>query len=871
MSVSRRRVLQGGSALGAGAFVSRYVPDWLPELVEEVEAGTDLAAPLAYTEETVPTTCWIGKQDCGMLARKVNGRIVKLEGLPGHPKNKGTLCPKGQAQIQAIYDPNRVKTPLIRTNTEKGVPGEWRQATWDEALDLLAEKIKGIPEEDRSKYLVWQKGRSKAKNFYDTAFVKATNSIKLHHGAFCSDAGYRAAELTTGLHGVLHPDFRYTNYLLSFGWNPTGGGGNKTCQITWTQQLNDAKERGLKMIHLDPSGRTGANAVDRWLPVKPSTDVAFFLALANVLIEHGYVDDEYLTNHTNAPFLVDDDGLFLETTPSSDDEDPKQLVWDGNSGRAVAADAAVAPALDGTYEVDGKTVRTAFELFKEHVSDSTPEWAAEICDLPADSIRQVALEMGEAATIGATIEVDGVTLPHRPVAIMAYHVSQQELGFQAIRASMLVSMLLGSIEAVGGTRTDWKWSVYKNFEPLGDLTVKDGPYNLYIDKSKFFPINSNNTSIAAHAMVDPEKWELEHIPKVMIVHMANPVIAFPDQPVIMEAFKKFEFIAVIDPWLSETADYFADVVLPAATIEKYEGPMSGTNQYEDATMLRLPPIDPLFDSRGEIDIYIDLCEKAGLLNGDSGYTAQINKALGLTDELALDTNSKPVVRDIFDRWSKTQTLNGENLEGIEFFEREGILHKGAVSASKNYGWAADPPFDGIKHRFYADSLLRAQRQMVEKGAGEFFTRLYTAYPQWLTPTMEGSPGEYNLYLTSRKMMEFKQARTTFVPMLNELAPKQYLEMNPKAAKERGIGDGDDVEVTSHNAVTGETRTVKTAAKYLETIRPDTVCMPHHYGFWTNSITKDQGPSPNTLFFSGEGYVSNTADQSFHVKVKVEKA
>ncbi len=867
MNLSRRRVLQGGSVVGAGLFVNQYAPGWLPGMSgDERGDGEDLDSTLAMTEEFVPTTCWIGKQDCGMLARKVNGRLVKLEGLPEHPRNHGTLCPKGQAQIQAVYDPNRVKTPLIRTNG-KGVSGTWRQASWEEALTLVGEKIKEIAPEDRSKYLVWQKGRSKAKNFYDTAFVKAVGAMKLHHGAFCSDAGYRAAELTTGLHGVLHPDFRHTNYLLSFGWDPTNGGGNKTCQITWHQQFIEARERGLKMVHLDPSGRSAAHLADRWLPIKPSTDIAFFLAIANVLIENGYVDRGYLSAHTNAPFLVGDDGLFLELPAASEDEKPKQLVWDQARDRAVAFDEATDPALEGTYTVDGKSVRPAFELFNEHVSERTPEWASSICDLPADAIRTVALEMGEAASIGSTIEVDGVVLPYRPVAIMAYHVAQQELGFQAIRGALLVSMLLGAIEAVGGVRTDYKWSVYKHWEPYGDLTVNDPPYNIYVDKSKFFPINSNNSSIVAHAMLDPEKWEVGELPKVVIVHHTNPVLSYPDQKAIIESYKKWEFVAVVDPWLSETADYFADVVLPAATIEKYEGPMGGSNQYEDATMLRLPPVEPMFDSRGDIDIYMDLCEKADALFGEDGYIAQVNKALKLPEELALDTNAKPTVREIFDRWAKAQDIE----EGIEFFEREGMLDKGHVPASESYGFAADPPFSGNRHRFYADSLLRAQRQMQEKGAGETFWRLYTPFPEWLQPTMESSPAEYDLYLLSRKLIEFKQSRTTFVPLLNELMPEQFLEINPKAAKERGIGEGDAVVVTSHNAVTGETRSITTRARYLESIRPDTLCLPHHYGFWVNPITKDQGPTPNTLYFSGEGYVSNTADQSFQVKVKVTKA
>jgi anaerobic selenocysteine-containing dehydrogenase len=364
-------------------------------------------------------------------------------------------------QIQAIYDPARVKTPLVRTN-EKGVTGTWRQATWDEALTMVAEKITEIPEDDRKKYLVWQKGRSKAKDFYDDAFVKASGAEKLHHGAFCSDAGYRAMEYTTGLHGVLHPDFRHTRYLLSYGWDAMNGGGNKTCQITWHQQLTEARGRGLKMVHLDPSRRSAGAFADEWLPVKPGTDMAFFLALAHEFVENGHVDTEYLTKHSNAPSLVKADGTFLTETRTvtveNDDGEEEQeevqieMVWDLVSGGAVPNDAAGAqPALEGSFTVDGAIVKTGFELFKEHIASATPEWAAEICDLDAVSIRRVADEMGEAAMIGSTTVIDGLTLPYRPVGIMGYHVTQQELGFQACRAAALVCMLLGHHR--GGWRT----------------------------------------------------------------------------------------------------------------------------------------------------------------------------------------------------------------------------------------------------------------------------------------------------------------------------------------------------------------------------------------------------------------------------------
>jgi len=99
--------------------------------------------------------------------------------------------------------------------------------------------------------------------------------------------------------------------------------------------------------------------------------------------------------------------------------------------------------------------------------------------------------------------------------------------------------------------------------------------------------------------------------------------------------------------------------------------------------------------------------------------------------------------------------------------------------------------------------------------------------------MDGSPPQYDLYLISHKKIEFKQPRASFIPLLAELAPEQSLEINPQAAQDRGIKDGDDVWVESHNALTGETRRLKVKARYVEGIRPDTVSMAHHYGMWVH--------------------------------------
>ena len=855
--ITRRRFLQGSALAGAAAGVGpgQRLLFWELESVIPVQPAS---ARTPAVEEFVPTTCWIGKQDCGLLARRIDGRVVNLEGQPEHPLNMGTLCPKGKAQITALYDPNRAKTPLIRTNA-KGQSGTWRRASWKEALELVAARIKETREKD-PKLVLWQKGRSKAKSFYDDAFVKSLGATKLGHGTYCSDAGYRAIEYTIGLHGVLHPDFRETRYLLSWGWNITNGGGNKFCWITWPRQMLEARERGMKIVQIDPRLRGAGPFVDRWLPIRPGTDLALALAFSNVLVAEGYVDGEYLARYTNAATLVKNDGTLVRV-------DGVPQVWDAAAGGPASLEAASRPALDGAYTVDDVPVRPAFELYREQIASYTPEWAADVCGLAADEIRRVAIEFGRNARIGSTTVVGGVRVPYRPVGIAAYHMSQQELGFQAVRAMLMMTMLVGAPGAVGGQMADTSWKIDKNYTELDEVEVKDPPYGYTLKASRYFPINSGFPGMVAKVMLDPQRYGVEKLPEVLITHYVNPLVSFPSRREFIESYAKFKFIVDISPWLSETADYFADVVLPAATLEKYEGPSSANDQYTDAVALRVPVMAPLFESRGEIDIYLDLTEAAGFLYGEGGYLDELNKSLKLEPPHALPLDKKPTPREIFDRWALAQGIE----QGVAHFETKGVYVKGPMKPAKRYGYVTDPPFGGALHRFYGESLLRYRNEMQAKGAEEVYWRDYTPFPTWRSLTMDASPADYDLYLISYKLIEHKQSRTGFLPLLAELAPRQRLDINPRTARERGIADGDEVWVESQNAVTGETRRVRTRASYTEAIRPDTVGMPNHFGLWADPRARERGPSPNEIYYVGEGYMTNTADQSFLVKVRVARA
>jgi anaerobic selenocysteine-containing dehydrogenase len=849
MRVSRRTFLKGVGAGGASVAALRLLGGPGETLVSARESGR----PPLY--DTVPSTCWIGKQECGMVAHRVDGRVIKFEGDPGSPRNLGTLCPKGLAQIMPLYDPNRVKAPLVRTNG-KGEPGTWRAASWDEAMEITASALNDVLDRDPS-LLVWQKGRSKSKYLYDEAVPEALGSSKFGHGAFCSDAGYRAMEYTVGLKGVLNPDFRHTRYVLAWGWNAVSAGGNQLCYITWPRQLLEAKANGMKVVFVDPRIRGAGPFADGWLPIRPGTDLALALALANVVLAEGAIDRDYLVKYTNAPYLVGSDGRFLR-------QEDSPLVWDERRGEPVPAGT---PGAKVALELGDVEPRTAFDLYREHVAQYPPAWASEITGIPEEDIRQTGLDIVANANIGATAVVDGVELPYRPVGIMAYHAMQQELGFQATRALAQLMMLIGALGAVGGTMSTTKWEIDGKYFDWDAVEIGDGPYPFSLSGSKYYPINSGNPAVAALTALDPAAWNVEKTPEAVILHMANPVVSFPNNQVMRDAYGKLTFMVVLSPWLSETADLFADVVLPAATVEKYEGPNSTSDTYVDAVTIRTPPMEPLFQSRGEIDIYVDLMDRLGRLNGEGGYLAHVNEQFELEGEHAIPLDAKPTAREILDAYAKGHDIE----EGIEYFEKHPTYVKGALTPQQRYGYATSPPFGGVVHRFYGERLLDYQRTMREKGAEEIFWQDYTALPTWRPLTMDSSPADYDLYLISHKLVEHKQGRTSFVPLLRELTGGQQVDMNTRTALAKGIRDGDAVWVESHNAVTGETRRVRTIARLTETIRPDTVSMRHGYGLWTHPGAKDQGPTPNELFFTGPGYVANTADQTFQVKVRVYRA
>ena len=403
----------------------------------------------------IPAVCHLQcvDQACSMKVHRVNGIAVgvepnrDIEGFEKLTKGEGRLCPKPYMQLQKIHNPNRIKSPLKRTNPEKGVgvDPKWVEITWDEALDTIAEKLKKIRGSDTIKLAE----ASGTRTVYSEAwwsFLRAfgpTQSLWGGRSTHCRQAQHAFGHAIHDAGGC-EPDLDYCNYLIIFGSNPAASGGAAQNPVH-----AEARERGIKVVAVDPVLSPTAAKADEWLPIKPGTDCAFILAMINIMLhELNTYDASYVKEMTNSPYLVGPDGYWLR-----DKETGKALVWDSIDRRAKTYDDASIKdfALEGVFEIEGVKGKPAFQLLKDHVKQYTPEWAAAITDIPAEKIRRITKEYVDAAKIGSTIDIDGELLPYRPAAtLVGRGVTGQVHSYQTILADHILAVLIGGLEVPGG-------------------------------------------------------------------------------------------------------------------------------------------------------------------------------------------------------------------------------------------------------------------------------------------------------------------------------------------------------------------------------------------------------------------------------------
>ena len=615
--------------------------------------------------EVKTTTCYMCACRCGIKVTLKDGEVRYIQGNPNHPLNKGVLCAKGASGIMKQYSPARLTRPLLRRpGTERGA-GQFDEISWDEAFSILEERLGRLRREDPKKFALFT-GRDQMQALTGLFAKQFGTPNYAAHGGFCSVN--MAAGLIYTMGGSFWefggPDLERSRLFIMVGTaedhhsNPM------------KVELSKFKRNGGRFIAINPV-RTGYAAIaDEWVPIKPGTDGALFLAFIHELIRLGLYDRDFLVRYTNAAELINLDqqsseyGMFVRFEVPEEEGcfDPQnKLWWDRELDRPISTHTeGVDPFLMGEFQLpDGTPVKPAFQLLKERVEQYTPEWAEGITGIPAETIRRLAQEMGVVAR-DQKIELpiqwtdcwdkDHDTVVGNPVSFHAMRgLAAHSNGFQSIRALGILMTLLGTIDRPGGFRhkspfprpippcakppsspDDVQPETPLNGMPLGwpadpdDLFVDDDGEPVRIDKAFSWEYPLSVHGLMHNAITNA--WRGDPYPiDTLLLFMAN--MAWNSSMNTSEVRKmltdkdengeyRIPFIVVSDAYRSETVD-FGDLILPDTSyLERYDAmsmldrPISEFDGPVDS--VRIPVLEPKGDCKPFQDVLVELGGRLGL-------------------------------------------------------------------------------------------------------------------------------------------------------------------------------------------------------------------------------------------------------------------
>jgi phenylacetyl-CoA:acceptor oxidoreductase len=731
------------------------------------------------TTRTVPAYCYNCVAGPDLLTVKVTDGVAveigpNFAGLGQHPSD-GKPCVKAYGLIQKTYHPQRIRTPMKRTNPRKGRSEDPRfvPISWDEALDTIAARLlqiraEGVLDEQGLPRVAATFGHGGTPaNYMGTfpAFLQAWGPVDYSFG---SGQGVKCVH-SEHLYGeywhrafTVSADTPLAEYILSFGANNEVTGG--PCAAA---RHAAARVRGATRVQIEPHLSITAAASAQWVPIKPKTDAAFMFALIHVLLHEQpreRLDLVFLRDMTSAPYLVGPHGFYLR-----DAQTLAPLVWDRRAGRPAAHDApGIEPLLEGTVVVAnaielgadeerwdhaGVLAETAFTKLVAHMRPYSPEWAAAICEAPAATIRRLGGELLDHARIGQTIVIDGETLPWRPVAVILGKTVNNGWGaYECCWSRTLLAVLVGALEVPGGTlgttvrlnkpHEDRHASVVpgvdgfmlNNLNPTGKDTWVRKPTGRNAHRT-LVPLSRNSgawsqalgpTHLAwMFQQSTPEHWSQATKPQVWFAYRTNPAISFWDTNAVAATMATFPFTVCFAHTPDET-NHMADILLPEATdLEGTQLIRLGKTKFVEQYWLhqgfvrRQPAVEPQGEARDFTWISTELARRTGLL---ADYNASINRgACGVPlktaqRDFSLDPCAPHSVEEIWDAVCKAashELTHGAEVHDLAWFKQHGLMTR----PFRQGGWYLYPTLKRQGLRFelpYQERLLRIGRELANR-------------------------------------------------------------------------------------------------------------------------------------------------------------
>lgn len=820
--LNRRRFLKSTAAGASGGAVAMGMPGLIG-----LTHTNDVPA------QTKPVNTVVSKNVCGQCPARcgidvytTNGRVHAIYGTSDNPIANGKLCPKGHFGTYFLYDPDRFKGPMKRTNPNKGRdedPG-FVPISWDEALDTVAGRLNDLRRRGESHRFAMFYGRgwgaSDAGIQYPFGQMYGTPNAAIGHSSMCADGGKMAKKATDGNKSYSSYDYVNTNYLLIVGcsfleaFRPY----NNVMQKWGVMRTKSPKTRVTTVdVRMNPT----MAASDRALYIKPGTDGAFALALAHVILTEGLWDREFAGDFINSH---------------------QRFV----AGRRIAANAF------SEKWVEGLTAWWNLEL-----KDRTPEWAEKITGIKAADIRRTAIEFGSTRPAVALFERGATGHSNGTYNGMAVH---------------SLNALVGSLFAEGGLG-------YQVGPSYGELPVKVEDYlddyarngdwkkqpRIDMKGTDRWPMVGNMMQECADNHLNSDPYTLD----TAMFYYTNPIWTAPEPKVWEEALKDV-FVIDTSPFPGETAMY-ADIVLPDCTyLERTQDvptyPFEGWPMAE----LRVPAVDPIYDTKMYGDVIIELGKRI------DGPMAEYYKKLG---------NLENFIRHLAQGFAADPGDNG--VDGFESWKEKGVWYKKPYKwrqiRGEFYEWDGEKYGRQMSNEEVKANLFKTPSGKFEVNSG--FLKKHASYisrelgiapdraglVQWVEPVYTGGDGD--LHFVTPKTPMHAEGRGANIP--HNIANHQpmvggrdtaYLEVHPRTALDRGIKNGDRVRVVS------DVGSIEAECRFVAAHRPDTLVLPFEYGHWAQGRwAKGRGPGNSSEITANASDPISGLASYYTGKVRLERA
>jgi anaerobic selenocysteine-containing dehydrogenase len=516
-----------------------------------------------------------------------------MEASPVH-EYKG-ICGRSRAAASALYSDDRITTPLIRTG-ERG-EGKFRQASWEEALDLIGEKLKKLRNDGEPEKAVFF-SRFTSAPIWDTKFFELFGTPNIvGYGDTCFNVVSRSSGTILGFGGpgTHSGDFENADYALIVGKNLGGA----IIPHGWGAQFGKGLRRGLPMTVVDPRhpNEMGQSYAE-WLPIRPGTDLSFLLGVLHFIFRKDYINKAYLSK-TNLDALINPETLLpvkMDRTAKPND----YLVFDKATQSFVMSQNAAEPAYEDRYEYNGAMVQPAMELLKKSLLDLDPEELSEICTIPVSKMEEVADKLHGAAP-KALVEIGyrwtrHTTDLHGQICV---HMLNILLGLYGHEGGVLQNRIV----KLGGLPVEF---------PKPDISKSILKWKIDNEPERWFASPTQGRSGIMQSVLDGKPYK----PKMFFLWGQDIIGGTAGGKDIADAFKSVESIIAVSPFWSDSVMY-ADIIVPGCTFLEQDQPFFTYFKSLIPTIgVNRKAVDPVMGSK---DGYWILCQIAKRVLSEDEY------------------------------------------------------------------------------------------------------------------------------------------------------------------------------------------------------------------------------------------------------------